>query len=103
MNLAYLGRKFATPEARFIGVTMSDIEKFSFLKKLTIKAKDIDVKRAQEMMAYPWIGKHKEWIKELKLVVKTRKKIEQDALQGKRLTFVGEYIKQKINSGELLP
>ncbi len=103
MNLAYLGKKFATPEARFLGVTMTDIQEFEFLQKLTIKAKDIDVKRAQEMMGYVWINKHKEWVDQLKEVVKTRKKIEQDALQGKRLTFVGEYIKRKIDSKAWLP
>lgn len=103
MNLAYLGRAFATPEARFLGVTMSDIEKFEFLQKLTIKAKDIDIKRAEEMLGYEWISKHKEWVIELKKVLKTGKKIEQDALQGQRLTFVGEYIQDKIKNKEWLP
>ncbi len=103
MNLAYLGRDFAVPEAKFIGVTMTDIEEYDFLKKLTIKAKDVDLKRAQEMMDYPWINRHKEWVKELKLVLKTKKKIEQDALQGQRLTFVGEYIKDKIEGKKWLP
>lgn len=102
MNLAYLGRNFAVPEAKFIGVTMSDIKEFPFLEKLTIKAKDVDVKRAEEMMGYPWINRHKDWVRELKLVLKTRKKLEQDALQGQRLTFVGEYIKRKIENKEWL-
>jgi DNA topoisomerase-6 subunit A len=103
MNLAYLGRNFAVPEAKFLGVTMSDIEEFPFLKKLTIKAKEVDIKRAEEMLEYPWINKHKEWVKELKLVLKTKQKIEQDALQGERLTFVGEYIKDKIEKKRWLP
>ncbi|MBD3209932.1 DNA topoisomerase VI [Candidatus Micrarchaeota archaeon] len=102
MNLAYLGRDFAVPEAKFIGVTMSDIKEFPFLEKLTIRAKDVDVKRAEEMMGYPWINRHKDWVRELKLVLKTRKKLEQDALQGERLTFVGEYIKKKIENKEWL-
>ena len=103
MNLAYLGRDFSIPEARFLGVTMGDIEEYDFLKKLTIKAKDIDLKRAQEMMSYPWINKHKEWVVELKEVLKSKKKLEQDALQGKRLTFVGEYIRKKIGEKRWLP
>ncbi len=102
MNLAYLGRDFAVPEARFLGVTMSDIKEFSFLDKLTIKAKDVDVKRAEEMLGYPWINRHDDWVRELKMVLKTRKKIEQDALQGQRLTFVGEYIKDKIEKKKWL-
>ena len=67
-----------------------------------MKAKDVDVKRAEEMLGYPWINRHKDWVRELKLVLKTKKKLEQDALQGERLTFVGEYIKQKIENKEWL-
>jgi len=103
MNLAYLGRDFSIPEARFLGVTMADIDEFEFLKKLTIKAKPIDIKRAEEMLSYPWINVHPEWVVELKKVLKEKRKIEQDALQGKRLTFVGEYIRKKIKNKEWLP
>ncbi|VVB65552.1 Type 2 DNA topoisomerase 6 subunit A [Candidatus Gugararchaeum adminiculabundum] len=102
MNLAYLANDISTPEARFVGVTMSDIKKYDFLEKLTIKAKDIDVKRAQEMLDYPWISRHKDWTRELKMVLDTKKKIEQDALQGPRLSFVGEYLREKIGKKEFL-
>ncbi len=103
MNLAYLGNDIATPEAKFVGVTMRDIQDYDFLKKLTIKAKEVDIKRAEEMLAYPWISRHKEWVEELKVVLETKKKIEQDALQGPRLSFVGEYLKDKIGQKKFMP
>ena len=103
MNLAYLGKDFTVPEMKFMGVTMRDIETYDFLEKLTIKAKDVDLKRAQEMLNYPWINKHKEWVRELKTVLRTKKKLEQDALQGEKLTFVGEYIREKIEKKDFLP
>ncbi len=103
MNLAYLGPEIAVPEARFIGVTMQDIKDYEFLGKLTINAKAVDLKRAKEMMDYPWINRHKEWVKELKEVLKTKKKLELDALQGPRLSFIGEYLSEKIKNKRLLP
>ncbi len=103
MNLAYMGNEIATPEARFIGVTMSDIENYSFLQSLTLKATEVDLKRTQEMLSYPWINKHKEWADELKKVLKTKTKLESDALQGPKLTFVGDYLKEKINNKDFLP
>ncbi|MCC7569906.1 DNA topoisomerase IV subunit A [Candidatus Micrarchaeota archaeon] len=103
MNLAYLGTEIAVPEARFIGVTMKDISDFDFLSKLTIKAKPVDIKRASEMIDYPWINRHKEWVNELKTVLRTKQKLEQDALQGPRLTFVGEYLAKKIANNDFLP
>ncbi|MCL4371865.1 DNA topoisomerase IV subunit A [Candidatus Marsarchaeota archaeon] len=103
MNLAYIGRDIATPEARFIGVTMADLDRYEFLKNMTMRATDIDLKRAQEMLNYPWINMHKEWVNELKEVLRTKKKLEQDTLQGPRLTFVDDYIKEKIKNKEFLP
>ncbi len=32
-----------------------------------------------------------------------KKKIEQDALQGPRLSFVGEYLREKIGAKKFLP
>jgi len=103
INLAYMGDNVATPEARFIGVTMSDLDKYTFLNKLTINASEVDIKRAQEMLQYEWIKKHKEWVVELERMIKSKKKLEQDALQGPGLTFVGEYIREKINNKLYLP
>lgn len=103
INLAYIGGEVATPEARFIGVTMSDLDKYSFLNKLTIRATDVDIKRAQEMLGYEWIKKHKEWVHELERMIKSKKKLEQDALQGPRLTFVDDYIKDKVKNKDFLP
>jgi DNA topoisomerase-6 subunit A len=103
INLAYIGDSIATPEARFIGVTMSDIEHYDFLQSLTLKATEVDLKRAQEMLDYPWINKHKEWADELRKVLKTKTKLESDALQGPRLTFVQDYLKEKIKNKDFLP
>ncbi len=52
INLAYIGSDVATPEAKFLGVTMSDLDRYEFLNKLTIHANEIDLKRAQEMLNY---------------------------------------------------
>jgi len=103
INLAYIGDSVATPEARFIGVTMSDLDKYQFLNKLTMNASEVDLKRAQEMLNYEWIKRSKEWVVELERMIKSKKKLEQDALQGPRLTFVGEYIKDKIKNKDFLP
>jgi DNA topoisomerase-6 subunit A len=102
INLAYLANDIAIPEAKFIGVTMQDIKDYDFLGKLTINAKEVDIKRAEEMLGYEWISRSKGWVNELKTVLKTKKKIEQDALQGPRLSFVGEYLKEKISKKKFL-
>lgn len=102
INLAYLSDKLGTPKCKFVGMSMSDIEKYD-LKKVTEKLKDLDKKRIKEEMQYPWF-QNKEWQKELKLMLKGGLRIEQQALANKSLEFVAEeYLPQKIKAGDFLP
>ncbi len=102
INLAHASEEFATPSAKFIGLTMADIENFG-LQKYTIRATDQDIKRAREMLKYPWFGA-KEWQAELKLMIERKIKAEQEALASRHLKFVSEeYLPQKIKKKEFLP
>jgi DNA topoisomerase-6 subunit A len=102
INLAHASEEFATPSAKFIGLTMGDIENYG-LQKYTIRATDQDVKRAREMLKYPWFGA-KEWQAELKLMIERKIKAEQEALASKHLKFVSEeYLPEKIKKKDFLP
>lgn len=102
MSLAHISDRLGTPQAKFIGLTISDIDKFG-LHNFTIKAKDVDIKRANELMKYEWF-KHPAWQRELKLMIKKRIKAELEALSGKGLKFVTEkYLPEKIKNQDFLP
>ena len=102
ISLAHISDRLGTPNAQFIGLTISDIDKFN-LHNWTIKAKEVDIKRAKEMMKYPWF-QHPAWQKELKLLIKRKVKAELEALSGKGLNFVSEkYLPEKIKNQEFLP
>lgn len=102
INLAYLSERLATPEARFVGMRMTDIEKYG-LERVTEKLKPQDEKRIREELSYPWFNT-KEWQKELNLMLKKKVRIEQQALASKSLSFVAdEYLPGKIEAGDFLP
>ena len=102
MSLAHVSNKLGTPHAKYLGLTMSDIEEYG-LEKYTIKAKDVDIKRAKDMMKYEWF-KHPAWQKELKLLIKKNYKAELEALSGRGLRFMTqEYLPEKIKKKEFLP
>ena len=61
MSLAHISDRIATPDAKFIGLTISDIYEYD-LKKCTIRARELDVKRAKELLEYEWFKKP-EWQK----------------------------------------
>ncbi|MFC2163184.1 DNA topoisomerase IV subunit A [Candidatus Altiarchaeota archaeon] len=102
MALAHESKRLGTPATRFVGMTISDVEEFS-LEKVTEKLKDVDKKRINELLQYPWF-QAKEWRHELRLMAEKGVRIEQQALASKSLEFVAEeYLPGKIESGKLLP
>ena len=102
MNLAYLSRRLGVPDAKFIGMTMDDIDDYD-LQKVTEKLKDMDKKRINEIMEYEWF-KHKDWQEQMKKCLKLGVRIEQQALANKSLEFVAkEYLPQKIENEVFLP
>ncbi|MFH1751593.1 MAG: DNA topoisomerase IV subunit A [archaeon] len=102
MALAAHSKFLAVPGARFVGMTLNDIEDYG-LEKVTERMKEGDIKRAKEMMDYSWF-KNKEWQAQLKLALSKKLRIEQQALANKSLDFVAkEYLPQKIKEKNFLP
>ena len=107
ITLSYESERLATPSARFIGVSMTDIfgdpqkGKKPYLtekerKHYIIKAKPADIKRAKEIINYKWF-QTKQWIKEINLFLTKKAKLEIEALASKGLRFLADkYIPEKI-------
>ncbi len=106
INLSYESERLATPKAKFLGVSMSDIFEKNWLgpkerKNVIIKAKETDIKRAKEMQRYDWFKSSEKWMHELDLFLKKKSKLEIEALAVKGLRFLSEtYIPQKIQTGD---
>jgi DNA topoisomerase VI subunit A len=62
IGLAHVSDRIATPEAKFIGLSVSDIYKYN-LQKAIIKTKEVDIKRAKELLKYEWFNKNPKWRK----------------------------------------
>ncbi|MDD2477746.1 MAG: DNA topoisomerase IV subunit A, partial [Candidatus ainarchaeum sp.] len=97
MALAAHSKFLAVPDAKFVGMTLTDVEHYG-LENVTEKMKDGDVKRAKELMNYDWF-KSAGWQKEIKLAIEKKIRIEQQALANKSLDFVAkEYLPKKIEN-----
>ncbi len=102
MALAAHSDFLACPDACYVGMTLDDVETFK-LQNVTEKMKEGDIKRAKEMLDYPWF-KNKEWRAQLKKAISEKIRIEQQALANKSLEFVAtEYLPKKIKNEEFLP
>ena len=102
MALAAHSEYMSVPDSKYIGMTIDDIKEYK-LEAVTEKMKDGDIKRAQEMMQYPWF-QNKEWQDQLKKALSQKVRIEQQALANRRLDFVAtHYLPEKIRNKEFLP
>lgn len=111
ITLSYESERLATPQARFLGVMMTDIfgsdklGKKPYLteeerKNFIIKAKERDIKRAKELKEYPWF-KSDRWQLEIDEFLMRKVKLEIEALAGKGLKFLSDhYIPEKIEVGD---
>ncbi|MFH0973406.1 MAG: LAGLIDADG family homing endonuclease, partial [Candidatus Micrarchaeota archaeon] len=102
MALAHESERLGCPKLKFLGMSISDIEHYD-LRAVTIKAKEVDIKRAQELLEYDWF-KTKEWQRELKMFLEKKMKAEIQALSSKNLQYISKtYLPEKIKNQDFLP
>jgi len=101
IKLSYESERLATPEAKFLGLTATDIDTYKISDNYVIAANDRDIKRAQELLRYPWFQKA-EWTREINLFLKKKKKVEIEALSTHGLKFLHDYLRDKIRSRKFI-
>ncbi|BBL45567.1 DNA topoisomerase VI subunit A [Nanobdella aerobiophila] len=102
MNLSQFSELLATPDAKYIGMTMDDVENYNLLKKgAVVGLEEWDIKRLNELQNYPWFKKSKDWQRQFKKMLSLKIKVEQDALAANSLEFVADtYLPEKISKPE---
>jgi len=102
INLAYESMRMAVPEARFIGLSSFDKEKFKLPNNVVIRMEDVDISRAKQMLSYPWFQR-KEWQREIEHMVKTGAKLEIESLSNRGISFITEeYLPKKLRDRDWL-
>ena len=102
ISLANLSDKLAIPNAKFLGMTADDVEKYG-LKRHIEKFKEIDRNRLKQLKKYEWFQGKKDWQRQFKLMEQMNGKVELDALVAKGVTFVSDrYLPEKIKKKDWL-
>lgn len=96
-NAAHINKFFCVPQAQFIGVTPQDIIEY---KLPTHPLKDVDIKRIKDGIKNdPFVQSHKEWQKSLQLMLKMKKRVEQQAFAKHSLNHViDKYLPEKLSN-----
>jgi len=98
-NNAHLNRFFCVPQAKYLGVTPQAIIDYSLP---THELKEQDIKRAQDAIRNdPFVKLYKSWQKALEMMLKMKKRVEQQAFAKYSLEFVAkEYLPNKLKHPE---
>jgi len=97
INLAFESRRMAVPSAKFIGIRSRDYEDYGLNDDVKIAVDDKDIKRAKQILAYPWFEGKREWKKEIEAMLKHGFKMEVESLLTKSISFVTEtYVPQRL-------
>ena len=98
INLAHMSGSMTLSTARFLGITMDDIEKYG-LKKHLIGFKEVDTARLSQIQNYEWFKSNKAWQRQFKLMSSVKAKAEIQALSARGISFISEkYLPEKINN-----
>ena len=102
INLAHMTESLALPQAKFLGITADDIEKYN-LKKHFIKFKDVDFSRLKQISNYDWFKNNKTWQRQFAMMKSFESKAEIQALSSRGITFISEkYLPEKIKAEDFL-
>ena len=70
---------------------------------MRIDLTETDIKRANEIAAYPWFEGHKGWRKEIQKLLDNGFKMEVEAMINKGISYVSEtYVPERIKAKDWL-
>jgi DNA topoisomerase VI subunit A len=102
INLAYESMRMAVPDARFVGLSSFDKDKYKLPSNVAIKMDDGDVSRAKQMLSYDWF-QGKQWQREIQEMIRSGVKFELEALSRRGISFITEeYLPRKLRDRDWL-
>lgn len=103
ISLAFESSRLAIPEAKFLGIRSKDYDECDLPDAVKITLSDNDIKRANEIRAYPWFAENRQWQKEIDALLRNGFKMEVESLITKDISYVTEeYVPQRLKDEDWL-
>ncbi len=103
ISLAFESSRLAIPDAKFLGIRSKDYDECELPESVKIDLTDNDIKRANEIAAYPWFESNKQWQREIKGMLDNGFKMEVESLISKDISYVTEeYVPQRLKDEDWL-
>jgi DNA topoisomerase-6 subunit A len=103
ISLAFESTRLAIPDAKFLGIRAKDYRECHLSDDVQILLTDTDIKRANEIKAYPWFKDHKGWQREIDGLLNNGFKMEVESLITKDISYVTEtYVPERLKKKDWL-
>lgn len=100
-NMSYDSASLTTPNIMWLGLRPSDLNKYDLPDQCRLDMTENDIKTGKELLAEGFIQKNPKWMKELEIMVKTKKKAEIQALSSFGFQYITEeYLPRKLREGD---
>jgi len=102
-NMSYDSASLTTPDIKWLGLRPSDLDKYDLPDQCRLDMTENDIKTGKELLKEDFIMKNPDWMKELEIMVKTKKKAEIQALSSFGFQYITEkYLPRKLKEGDWL-
>jgi len=103
ISLAFESTRLAIPDAKFLGIRAKDYKACGLDEAVKIDLTENDIKRANEIAAYPWFAGHKGWQREIRDLLANGFKMEVESLITKDISYVTEtYVPERLKAKDWL-
>jgi DNA topoisomerase-6 subunit A len=103
INLAFESQRMAVPDAKYLGLRSIDFERCQLSNSVKINLNDSDIKRAKQIMSYPWFAGKRPWQKEIEKMLSNGFKLEVESLISKDISYVTEeYVPARLEEQDWL-
>jgi meiotic recombination protein SPO11 len=100
-NMSFDSASLTTGDIKWLGVRPSDLNRYRLPEQCRLDMTEYDIRTAQELLREDFIQKNPEWVKELELMLKMKKKAEIQALSAFGLQYIThEYLPRKLEKGD---
>jgi meiotic recombination protein SPO11 len=100
-NMSYDSASLTTPNIQWLGLRPSDLNKYHLPEQCRLDMTPNDIKTGKELMQEDFIQKNPAWMKELQLMVSSKKKAEIQALSSFGFQYITEeYLPRKLREGD---
>lgn len=100
-NMSYDSASLTTSDIKWLGVRPSDLDKYGIPPQCRLDMTDHDMRTGRQLLQEDFIQKNPEWVKELQLMLKMKKKAEIQALSAFGFQYITEdYLPRKLEKGD---